>query len=55
MRSMARLAIALSATTILAGSAVGQGGDADILITGGTIYDGSTAKPFRGDVAITGD
>lgn len=28
---------------------------ADILITGGTIYDGSAAKPFTGDVAITGD
>src|SRR5207237_5957154 len=28
---------------------------ADVLITGGTIYDGSTAKPFTGDVAITGN
>jgi len=26
-----------------------------VLITGGTVYDGSTAKPFTGDVAITGD
>ena len=26
-----------------------------MLITGGTVYDGSTAKPFTGDVAITGD
>ena len=27
---------------------------ADVLITGGTIYDGSEAKPFTGDVVITG-
>ena len=55
MRTIARLAVILSATTILAGPVAGQAGDADILITGGTIYDGSTARPFRGDVAITGD
>ena len=35
--------------------ASGQGQQADILIAGGTIYDGSGAKPFTGDVAITGD
>ena len=35
--------------------AIGQGQQADVLITGGTIYDGSTAKPFTGDVAIAGD
>ena len=40
---------------LLSGSAAGQGGEADVLITGGTVYDGSTAKPFTGDVAITGD
>jgi N-acyl-D-aspartate/D-glutamate deacylase len=28
---------------------------ADILIRGGTIYDGSDAKPFAGDVAVAGD
>jgi len=27
----------------------------DVLITGGTIYDGSGGKPFKGDVAIAGD
>jgi N-acyl-D-amino-acid deacylase len=27
----------------------------DVLIRGGTIYDGSTAKPYVGDVAIAGD
>jgi N-acyl-D-aspartate/D-glutamate deacylase len=55
MRSIARLATILSATTVLAGSAAGQGGQADILITSGTIYDGSTDRPFTGDVAIVGD
>jgi len=32
-----------------------QGQQADVLITGGKVYDGSTAAPFTGDVAITGD
>ncbi len=27
----------------------------DVLITGGTIYDGTGAKPYQGDVAIRGD
>lgn len=40
---------------LLSGPAAGQGGQADIVITGGTVYDGSTAKPFTGDVAISGD
>jgi len=40
---------------LVSGSAAGQGQQADVLITGGTVYDGSTAKPFTGDVAITGD
>jgi len=50
-----RLAVALLLSSTLAGSAWGQGQQADVLITGGTIYDGSTAKPFTGDVAIIGD
>ncbi len=50
-----RLAVALLLSSALVGSASGQGQQADVLITGGTIYDGSTAKPFTGDVAITGD
>src|SRR5690242_13127932 len=50
-----RLAVALLLSSALAGSASGQGQQVDVLITGGTIYDGSTAKPFTGDVAITGD
>ena len=50
-----RLAAALLLTSGLTGSALAQSQQADVLITGGTIYDGSTAKPFTGDVAITGD
>ncbi|HEX4026394.1 MAG TPA: amidohydrolase family protein [Rhizomicrobium sp.] len=54
-----RLALALFLSSALcalvAGSAAGQGQQADVLISGGTVYDGSTAKPFTGDVAITGD
>ena len=55
MRMKSRLAVMLLLSSALAGSASGQAQQADILITGGTIYDGSTAKPFTGDVAITGD
>ena len=50
-----RLAVALLMSSALAGAASGQGQQADVLITGGTIYDGSIAKPFTGDVAIAGD
>src|ERR1700743_963606 len=50
-----RLAAALLLTSGLTGSALAQPQQADVLITGGTIYDGSTAKPFTGDVVITGD
>jgi N-acyl-D-amino-acid deacylase len=50
-----RFAAALLLTSALTGSALGQAPQADVLITGGTVYDGSAAKPFTGDVAITGD
>src|SRR5258706_15246091 len=50
-----RLAVALLLSSALVGSASGQGQQADVLITGGAIYDGATAKPFTGDVGITGD
>jgi len=50
-----RLAVTLLMSSALAGAASGQGQQADVLITGGTIYDGSIAKPFTGDVAIAGD
>src|SRR5579884_3147803 len=52
-----RAAIALAA--LLAGSAApGQPTrqrDYDVLIRGGTIYDGSGATPYVGDIAIKGD
>jgi len=54
-RSCLAAGLMLSSAVVLTGSAFGQGGQADVLITGGTVYDGSTAKPFTGDVAITGD
>lgn len=54
-----RLTVALFLSSALcalvSGSAAGQGQQADVLIAGGTVYDGSTAKPFTGDVAIAGD
>ena len=55
--SRASLALLLSSAlyALLSGSAAGQGQQADVLITGGTVYDGSTAKPFTGDVVIAGD
>lgn len=57
MHIQSRLAagLMLSSALALSGSAIGQGTQADVLITGGTIYDGSPAKPFTGDVAISGD
>jgi N-acyl-D-amino-acid deacylase len=36
-------------------SAPQQGQRYDVVISGGTIYDGSGAAPYRGDVAIEGD
>ena len=57
MQIQSRLAagLMLSSALVLGGSAMGQGTQADVLITGGTVYDGSPNKSFTGDVAITGD
>ena len=55
------LAFAVVATTVACSSQAGSGGgDAanatyDVLIRGGTIYDGSGSAPVTGDVAIKGD
>lgn len=45
------------AATVLIGSGPAQGNvrTSDIVIRGGTIYDGSSDKSFVGDVAISGD
>jgi adenine deaminase len=49
-----KLTALMLATTLLAGAAA-PSGQADVVIKGGTIYDGGTGKPFVGDVAIKGD
>ncbi|PDH63924.1 MAG: amidohydrolase, partial [Sphingomonadaceae bacterium MED-G03] len=58
-RSFRRAVRALLLSGGLAG-AVGAGGaapapQADVLIAGGTIYDGGAGKPYVGDVALKGD
>jgi N-acyl-D-aspartate/D-glutamate deacylase len=46
----------LAATALAAAPAVAAPPSADVLIKGGTIYDGSEgAKPYVGDVALSGD
>ena len=44
---------AIAAALLLLGAAPAP--DYDVLIRGGTIYDGSGGAPFAGDVAISGD
>jgi N-acyl-D-amino-acid deacylase len=49
-------AVAVLACLPLAGAALAQNQSADVIIQGGTIYDGSEGmKPYVGDVAISGD
>jgi N-acyl-D-amino-acid deacylase len=50
-----RLALCALAFAAVPGGAQAQGQTADFVIKGGTIYDGSAAKPVIGDVAVTGD
>ena len=58
-RAAVTLLVSSALSSLLVASASGQnqnmGQQADVLITGGKIYDGSTAAPITGDVAITGD
>lgn len=45
----------LSIATLIAAAACADAANYDVLISGGTVYDGSGAVPFVGDVAINGD
>ena len=46
---------AIAALLCVAGAAARTDGTVDVIIRGGTIYDGGEGKPFVGDVAIRGD
>lgn len=48
-------AIGIAFTALLLSSAAAPAADYDVLIKGGTIYDGSGGTPFVGDVAIKDD
>ncbi len=50
-----RLALCALAVALLPAAAQAQGQSADLVIKGGTIYDGSATKPVIGDVAVSGD
>ncbi len=53
---MRKLLIALNFVLILLGGAAAQsGGEFDVLIKNGTVYDGTGGKPRRADVLIRGD
>ncbi|HTT83023.1 MAG TPA: hypothetical protein VMF67_06060 [Rhizomicrobium sp.] len=51
MLKISTIAIALALLPSCSAAAPGY----DIVIHGGTIYDGSGGKPYVGDIAITGD
>ena len=48
---------ACAAVTLVAGACASTPGGAgyDLVVRGGTIYDGSGGAPFTGDVAVRGD
>ncbi len=50
-----RLALCALALAAVPAGAQAQGQSADLVLKGGTIYDGSAAKPVIGDVVVTGD
>lgn len=48
--------LAAATALVTSGASIARPGSADVLIRGGTIYDGSQGmKPYIGDVAISGD
>jgi len=51
----AALAVALIPTVVVAGATERQPPAYDVVIRGGTIYDGSGGAPYVGDLAIRGD
>ena len=52
-----RAALLLAASTLFLGACAGESIDPehDVIIRGGTVYDGRGGEPFTGDVAIDGD
>ena len=54
-RAATLLLLSSALSPLLVASASGQAQQADVLIAGGKLYDGSTAAPITGDVAFTGD
>ncbi len=55
LRAASILLLSSALSPLLVASASGQNNQADVLITGGKLYDGSSAAPITGDVAFTGD
>ncbi len=55
VRRTAGSLVLAAALLCVAGAAAPADEKVDVIIRGGTIYDGGTGKPFVGDVAIRGD